>query len=116
MDEQSEAASLKQVELDEEALRSLSASIANARADLAQALGDVAATEQYAQQALDLLPENDYFERGLSAILQGFAYWSHGNLEAAHRAISAAIADMQRLGKIRFIISFTSYLGEMMIA
>ena len=116
MNEQAEIPSVKQVDLDEEALRSLSASIANARAYRTQALGDVAATENYAQRALDLLPENDYFERGLSAILSGFAYWSSGNLEAAHRAISDAISNMQILGKIPFIISFTSYLADIMIA
>jgi LuxR family transcriptional regulator, maltose regulon positive regulatory protein len=116
MAEYPEGSSLKQVKLDEQAVRSLSASIANARAYLTQALGDVTATEKYTQRALDLLPENDYFERGLSSILQGFAYWSSGNLEAAHRAISAAISNMQMLGKIRFIISFTSYLADIMIA
>jgi LuxR family maltose regulon positive regulatory protein len=116
VNEQPETPSAKQVELDEEALRSLSASIANARAYLSQAFGDVVATEKYAQQALDLLPENDYFERGLSAILPGFAYWSSGDLEAAHQAISEAISNMQILGKVPFIISFSSYLADIMVA
>jgi LuxR family maltose regulon positive regulatory protein len=116
MNEQSEVAPVRQVDLDQAALRSLSASIANARAYLAQAYGDVAATEKYAQQALDLLHENEYFERGLSAILAGFAYWASGDLEAAQRAITDAISMMQILGKIPFIISFTSYLADIMIA
>jgi LuxR family maltose regulon positive regulatory protein len=115
MNEKSGVTPVEHAEPDAEALRSLSASIANARAYLTQARGDVAATEKYAQQALDLLPENDYFERGLAAILTGFAYWSSGNLEAAHQAISDAIAYMQILGKIPFIISFTSYLADIMI-
>lgn len=114
--EQPEAPSVHPVEPDEQALRSLAASIANARAYLTQALGDVASTEKYTQRALDLLPEDDYFERGLSAILQGFAYWSSGSLEAAHRAISQAISNMQMLGKPRFIISFTSYLADILVA
>jgi LuxR family maltose regulon positive regulatory protein len=101
---------------DEKALRSLTASVANARAYLSQALGDVAATEKYTYRALDLLPEDEYFERGLSAVMQGFAYWSSGNLEAAHRAISEAISNMQILGKVAFIISFTSYLADIMVA
>ncbi len=114
--EKPKAPSSEKVELNQEALRSLSGSIANARAYLTQALGDVAATEKYTQRALELLPEDDYFERGLSAVLTGFAYWSNGNLEAAHRAISEAIANMQMLGKIPFMISFTSYLADIMIA
>jgi len=114
--EQPETPSGKNVILDEEELQSLSASIANARAYITQALGDVAATVKYTQRALDLIPENEYFERGLSAILQGFAYWSSGNLEAAYRAISDAISNMRMIGKIRFMISFTSYLADVMIA
>jgi LuxR family maltose regulon positive regulatory protein len=97
-------------------LRSLSASLANARAYLAQALGDVNATHRYTAKALALLPEDEYFERGLSSILQGFAYWSSGELEEALRAISEAISCMQTLGKLAFVISFTSYLADIMIA
>ncbi len=102
--------------LSEQERRSLSGSIANARAYLTQALGDVAGTVSYAQRALDLLPDDDYFERSLSAILPGFAYWSTGDLEAAHRAISDAISYMRLLGKLPFVISFTSYLADIMIA
>ena len=101
---------------DEVDIQSLSASVANARAYLTQALGDVFATEKYAQKALDLLPEYDYFERGLSEILRGFAYWATGNLEAARRAISVSISNMEVLDKILFIISFTSYLSDVLIA
>jgi LuxR family maltose regulon positive regulatory protein len=46
----------------------------------------------------------------------GFAYWISGDLEAAHKAISDAIANMQVLDKITFMISFTSYLADIMIA
>jgi LuxR family maltose regulon positive regulatory protein len=102
--------------LDEKATRSLAASISNARGYLSQALGDVAATEKYTQQALDLLPDEDYFERGLSAVLRGFAYWSCGELEAAYQAISAAISDMKLLGKAPFIISFSTYLADILVA
>jgi LuxR family maltose regulon positive regulatory protein len=112
----SDTSSIKNDSLGKKDLRSLSASIANARAYLTQALGDVTATEKYAQRALDLLPEDDYFERGLSAILRGFAYWANGNLDAAHRAISDSISNMQMLDKILFIISFTSYLADVMVA
>jgi LuxR family maltose regulon positive regulatory protein len=102
--------------LTETELRSLSGSVANARAYLAQALGDVAATKEHARRALELLPEDDHFERGLSAILPGFAYWSNGDLGAAHRAISDAISYMRMLGKLPFIISFSSYLADIMVA
>ena len=75
----------RMVVVDEEAFRSLPVSIANARAYQAQALGDVSGTVKYARQALDLLPEDDYFERGVAAALLGLAYWASGDLEAADR-------------------------------
>ena len=114
-DKQLEASSGKTV-LDEEEFRSLSTSIANGRAYLSQALGDVTGTVKFAQQARELLHENEYFERGLSDILPGFAYWANGNLEAAHTAVSDAISNMQMTGRIPFIISFTSYLADIMTA
>jgi len=100
--------------LNEEELRSLATSIANGRAYLAQALGDVNGTVKYARQASSLLYEDDYFERGLSNILPGFAYWADGNLDAAQAAITDAISNMRMAGKIPFIISFTSYLTDIM--
>jgi len=102
--------------LDDEKLRSLSISIANGRAYLTLALGDVAGTVKHAQRAAEFLHENEYFERGLSDILIGFAYWMSGDLEAARQAVTDAISKMQMAGKIPFIISFTSYLADIMTA
>ena len=51
------------VVVDEEQFRTLPAKIALGRAQIAQAQGDVTGTVKYAQQATDLLSENDYFER-----------------------------------------------------
>ena len=102
--------------LDKEQLRSLSSSIANGRAYLAQARGDVNGTLKYTQQATELLRENEYFERGLSDVLSGFAYWSSGDLETAREAVADAIAKMQMTGRISFIVSFTSYLADILTA
>jgi len=116
LNEQLEIPTEKRIVLDEEELRYLSISIANGRAYLSQALGDVTATVKYAQQASDLLREDEYFDRGLSDVLMGFAYWASGNLEAAHKAVADAIAKMQMAGRMPFIISFTSYLADIMTA
>ena len=102
--------------LDEEEFRALSTSVANARAYLAQALGDVPGTEKYARRAIDLLRDDDYFERGLAEILLGFAYWTNGELDAAHKAVVNAVANMQMTGRVLFVISFTSYLVDIMTA
>ena len=105
----------KDAKFDEEQFRTLSISVANGRAYLAQALGDVNGTVKYARWASELLHEDEYFERGLSKILSGFAYWVSGDLEAAHGAISEAISKMRMTGKVPFIISFTSYLTDIMV-
>ena len=116
MNEQNETPGNIPVVRDEEELRSLATSIANGRAYLAQALGDVNGTVEYAHQASDLLHDDDYFERGLSDILPGFAYWANGELDAAHKAVADAISNMRLAGKIPFMISFTSYLTDIMTA
>lgn len=106
----------KPVVLGEEELRSLATSIANGRAYLAQALGDVNGTVKYAHRASDLLHDDDYFERGLSDVLLAFAYWANGELGAAHKAVEDAISNMRLTGKIPFVISFISYLADIMTA
>ena len=97
-------------------LRSLPITLANARAYLAQALGDVPGTVRYARQALDLPFDDDYFGRGLSALLLGFAHWASGELEDARRAVARAVDDMWTVGNIPFAISFTSYLADILLA
>ena len=114
--EKLEVPSKRKKVLDEEEIRALSTSVANARAYLAQALGDVPGTVTYARQAIDLLRDDDYFERGLAEILPGFAYWASGDLEAAHEAVANAVANMQLTGRTLFVISFTSYLADIMTA
>lgn len=114
--DQNETQVSKPVVIDGEERRSLATSIANGRAYLAQALGDVKGTVKYARRASDLLNEDDYFEHGLSDILPGFAYWVDGNLDAAQKAVTDAISNMKMTGKLPFIISFTSYLTDIMIA
>jgi LuxR family maltose regulon positive regulatory protein len=100
----------------QQGIRSLAASVANARAYLAQALGDLPGTIKYARRATEFLRADDYFERGLAEILPGFAYWANGELEAAYEAVAKAIANMRMAGKLRFVISFTSYLCDIMVA
>jgi LuxR family maltose regulon positive regulatory protein len=116
MGERPEAPSVEMVVVDEEEFRSLPATIANARAYHAQALGDVPGTIKYARRALDLLPESDYLERGITAALLGLAYWVSGDLEAAHRSVADGISNMRMAGNILFAISGTSVLADIRMA
>ncbi|HSR33345.1 MAG TPA: tetratricopeptide repeat protein, partial [Anaerolineae bacterium] len=107
--------SRRMVVVDEEQFRKLPASMASARAYLAQAFGDVPASVKHARRALDLLPEGHHFERGRLAVLLGLAHWASGDLEPAHRAFSDAMASFQMAGNILFAISFTFILADIRI-
>jgi LuxR family maltose regulon positive regulatory protein len=116
MSEQPEAPVAEMVVVDEEQFRSLPASIATARAYHAQALGDVPGSVAYARRALDLLPEGDHLGRGPAAALLGIAYWASGDLEAAHRALTEAMAGFQMAGNMPFALSGTYALADIRVA
>ncbi len=86
--------------VDEEGFRILPGIIAITRAYLAGALGDVLGSVRYAAKALDSLPEGDHFWRGGAAALLGHAYWTRGELEAAHRFLSDGMASLRMTGDI----------------
>jgi LuxR family maltose regulon positive regulatory protein len=75
--------------------RSLPGTIAIARAYIAGAVQDAPGIVRHAQQALELLPEDDHFWRGAAASLMGIAHWAEGDLDAAHRYVTAGMADLQ---------------------
>ncbi|EKU96501.1 ATP-dependent transcriptional regulator [Leptolyngbya sp. PCC 7375] len=106
----------QRIGIDEEQYRSLPASIANARAFRAQALGDFASTLTYAQQALALLSTDDDYERGTTAAFLGLAYWASGNVEAAHRSFAEGLMFFQKLGGIQIVVAATFILANMGMA
>ncbi|MGD1864605.1 MAG: LuxR C-terminal-related transcriptional regulator [Phormidesmis sp.] len=102
--------------LETEQYRSLSASIANARAFCAQSLGDFTGAIAYAEQALTLLPPGDKNERGVTAAFLGLAYWTSGDVAAAYQSFSEALAVFQKLGSIEIAVSATLGLANMGLA
>jgi LuxR family maltose regulon positive regulatory protein len=82
------APSTEMVVVDKEQFRSLPISLAMARAYHAQAIGDIHGTVKYAERALDLLPEEDHYNRAAVTGLLGLANWANGDLEAAYRTFS----------------------------
>lgn len=101
---------------DEEQFRYLPSSIATARAYHAQALADMPGTVKYARQALALIPEEDDPRRGPAAALLGLAYWANGELEEAHRALTAAMDNFRKAGYIQFAISGAYGLADIRAA
>lgn len=100
----------------EDVFQSLPATIAAARAYLAYALGDLPSTQEAAQRALDLLPDDDPFYRGIPAVTLGLAYWASGDLEAAYRSFAEAIVDFQRADNHLFAISGIHVMAEILVA
>jgi LuxR family maltose regulon positive regulatory protein len=101
---------------DDAQLRSLPASIANARAYRAVALKDVSSTVTYAQQALELLPEDEEYERGTTAALLGLAYWTGGQPEAGYRSFAEGLAIFKQMGLPQIAIGGTLILAQMSMA
>ena len=109
------AHSTKMAVSDEEEFDTLPATIAAARAYHAQAVGDITATIKQAQQALDLLPQEDYLGRAIPYALLGLAYWTSGNLDAAFRALADSMSGFQKAGNKLLAISGTFGLADMRI-
>jgi LuxR family maltose regulon positive regulatory protein len=111
-----ETSSAKMAVVDEAHFQSLPASIATAHCYIAQALGDLPNSMKYAQQALELYPEDDYIRRGPAASLLGLMYWARGELEAAHQALADGMAGFQKAGQIPFALSGTYGLADIRLA
>lgn len=100
MDKQPESAEAANNVADKEKFLVLPGEIAIAYAGLALAGGDVPGAMKYAQRALDLAPEGDHLTRGGAAGFLGLAYWTNGDLEAAHRTYAQGMASLQEAGNI----------------
>jgi LuxR family maltose regulon positive regulatory protein len=104
------------VVVDDEAFRRLPAAVALYRTALARASGDVGATISNAQRLLDLADPNDHLGRGGAAGFLGLAYWTIGELDAAHRSWSAAAASLERGGHLSDVLGCTIALADIRIA
>ena len=78
--------------------------------------GIFASTITYSQQALALLPTDDDYERGTTAAILGLAYWSSGNIKAAHQSFAAGLKAFESLGGIQITVSATFILANMQMA
>ena len=114
--EESKVTSTEMVVVDQEQFRTLPATIASAHTYYSQVLGDIPGSVKYAQQALDLLPTDDYFGRGRMEVLLGLTYWSSGDLEAAHQSLADAMTNFLHAGNVLFAISFTFILADISLA
>jgi len=99
-------------------VRTMLGTIAAARAYCTNSQGDTHAAAEYAQRALDLLPDCSSISqsiRSVSTSLLGDASWINGNLEEATRAYTEAIRIGQEAGNLHMVIIANSNLAEIMV-
>ncbi len=106
----------KMVVVDKEQFRSLPASIATARAYRSLALGNVTDTVKYAQQALELTPEDDQVRYVQATSLLGLAQYTNGDLEAAERSLADFHTNLRKTGDILTLIGITFLLADIRVA
>jgi LuxR family maltose regulon positive regulatory protein len=104
------------VVVDQEEFRHLPGVIALYRAALAQALGNITDTMNYARQAFDLFLEDEPLGRGAASAFLGLACWASGNLETAYQTYTQGMAWVQRAGNISDAISGAIARADIRIA
>jgi LuxR family maltose regulon positive regulatory protein len=85
---------------DEEEYRRLPGAIELYRSALALVRGDVPGTVRHARQTLDRALAEDHGVRAGAAGFLGLAFWTSGDLEAAHPAWAQCAAGLRRSGQI----------------
>jgi LuxR family maltose regulon positive regulatory protein len=97
---------------DEGELRRVPGHIAMYRMALAQVRGDMPATVEHAQRALALALEDDHVVRAGAAGFLGIAFWTGGELGAAHRAWSECVTGLERGGYVADALGASLALGD----
>jgi LuxR family maltose regulon positive regulatory protein len=110
-----EESSDNMVVFDEDQFQALPAAIANGRAQIALAHGDIAGAVKIAERALKLSPD-ECAANSHATVLLGLTYWADGDLEAAHRAMADWVNNMQKAGNLYFAIASIFGLADIRIA
>lgn len=113
--ERPQTPSAEMVVVDKAEFRQLPGLIAVYRAGQALVRGDVPGTMKYARRALDLVPEEAYLWRGAAASLLGLAYWTNGELEAAHQSYAQGMAKLEMAGHLSDALGCAIALADIRI-
>ncbi|MEM8860450.1 MAG: tetratricopeptide repeat protein [Chloroflexota bacterium] len=98
---------------DQAKFKLLTFSIASARAYFAQAVGDIPGTMKYAQQALDLLPQDDHIQRAIPLALLSLGYRASGELDRAYQMLSDSMDAFLESGSVMLAISGVFAMADM---
>lgn len=105
--------SKEMVVADEAEFAALPGTLAAGRAYVAQARGDMAATERHAREALELIPEDDPFYRGIPGVTVALAQWSRGLLPDAEDSFQEAVRSFRAAGNGLFTTMALFALAEL---
>ncbi len=101
--------------VDQAQLGPLPAMIALTRAYNAQVQGNPSATVKYAELALQLIPEDDFFRRAQATITLEVTHWASGDLESARSALGDWINSMQKAGNFVFVVASAFGLADILV-
>ena len=103
------------VVVDKAQLQPLPAMIAMARSYNAQVQGNLSDTVKYAELALQLIPEEDFFRRAQATIMLEFTHWASGNLESALSAMRDWMNSMQKMGNFTFVVATAFAVADIQV-
>ena len=93
----------------------LPATIASANGYIAAATGDVEGIFKHTQDALNQLPDDQYYKRGMVSMLLGIAHWGRGELQEAEAVIAQSLKSIRSYVNPLLENSFCMVLGELYI-
>lgn len=93
----------------------LPATIASANGYIAAATGDVEGIFKHTQEALMLLPSDQYFKQGVVSMLLAVAYWRRGDLHEAEAMVSQSLKSIKSYVNPLVENSFYMVLSELYI-
>ena len=94
-------------------LEAVRAFLAGHRADMSPAAKLWPRVVELSQEALESLPEDKWFSRSVAALMLGTAYWNMGDLSAARRAMTEAIALTEESDQTYLTLLAMSSLGQL---
>jgi LuxR family maltose regulon positive regulatory protein len=103
------------VVVDHDELPRLPTQIAVYRAALARIKGDAVGAIDHARRALDLVADDDHLGRGSASGLLALAYWTRGDLDAAHHSWTEAIASLDAAGYTSDVIGCSIALADIRV-
>jgi LuxR family maltose regulon positive regulatory protein len=101
--------------VDKAELKLFLGSIALVRAYNAQTQGNFTTAMKYAEQAIQLIPENDSYRRSQAAMALECCHWASGNLESAIRAIVDWMESMTQLGNHLFVVASAFGVADLLV-